>query len=102
MSSQDITPSTVAYIASLANLSVTAQEQQNFATAFSQTLDEIEKLNDLDTKNVEPTHSVTGLKNVWREDEIDLSRQLTQEQALGQAKHKVHGFVVVDRVWNEE
>lgn len=102
MSSQDITPSTVAYIASLANLSVSAQEQQQFATAFSQTLEEISKLSDLDTSKVEPTHSVTGLKNVWRDDQIDQDRVLTQDQALSQASHKVRGFVVVPRVWNEE
>lgn len=102
MSKQAITPSTVAYIADLANLSVNAEEQQRFAQAFTETLEEIEKLNDLDTSDIPPTHNVTGLKNVWREDIVDSTRQLTREQALGQARHTVHGYIVVDRVWNEE
>lgn len=96
-----ITPATVAHIALLANLEVTTQEQSELAQAFSATLDEIAKLGELDTSLVEPTHHVTGLANVWREDVVDADRILPQEAVLEQAPHSFNGFVVVDRVLEE-
>lgn len=93
-----ISPATVAHIALLANLDVSAQEQQSFAQAFSATLDEIAKLGELDTNSVEPTHHVTGLENVWRDDVVDQSRLISQDTALAQAQHRLRGYVVVDRI----
>lgn len=100
--SQDVSPQTVAHIAQLANLPLSEQEESSFAQAFTDTLSEIEKLTTLDTKNVEPTHHVTGLTNVWREDVVLTERVLSQEQAIGQAPHTLRGYVVVDRVLVEE
>lgn len=93
-----ISPATVAHVAQLANLEVSAQEQQQLAESFSATLDEIAKLGELDTKSVEPTHHVTGLENVWREDVVDSERLIPQDRALAQAAHSLRGYVVVDRV----
>ncbi len=96
--SSDITPAVVAHIALLANLDVSAQEQQEFAQAFSATLDEVAKLSTIDTTNLEPTNHVTGLTNVWREDIVDSERLISQEKILSQAIHSLRGYVVVDRV----
>jgi len=97
-----VSPQDVAHVATLANLSVTDQEQQQFAQAFTATLEEIDNLQDLDTSAVEPTHQVTGLTNVWRADEVDQSRLLSQTEALAQVEHSLRGYVVVDRIIEEE
>jgi aspartyl-tRNA(Asn)/glutamyl-tRNA(Gln) amidotransferase subunit C len=99
--SNNISAAVVAHIALLANLEVSSPEQQAFAQAFSETLEEVAKLNTVDTKDVEPTNHVTGLKNIWRADEVDTERLITQSDALSQAAHSHRGFVVVDRVLEE-
>lgn len=55
-------------IASLARLNLTAEEETRHAETISAVLDYMEILNQLKTKNVEPTFQVTGLKNIYRED----------------------------------
>ena len=54
----------------------------------------VSKLKQVDTKNVVPTSQVTGLINVLREDVIDSTRTLTQEEALSNAKKQLNGFFV--------
>lgn len=101
-SSHHITPQTVAHVAQLANLPLSNQEQAAFTQAFDSTLTEINRLLELDVSTVAPTHHTTGLQNVWREDVVQTERVLTQEQALSQAAHTWNGYVVVDRVLEEE
>jgi aspartyl-tRNA(Asn)/glutamyl-tRNA(Gln) amidotransferase subunit C len=97
-----VTPSDVAHVADLANLPVNDSEKTEFAQAFSATLAEIERLQEIDTSKVEPTHQVNGLVNVWRRDEVDESRILDQSQVLDQAKNSWQGQVVVDRIIDEQ
>ena len=97
-----VSPRDVAHVANLAHVSVTPEEQQQFAQAFTATLEEIDRLQELDTTGVEPTHQVTGLTNVWRADEVDQSRLLSQAEALSQAEHSFKGMVLVDRIIEEE
>lgn len=97
-----VSPQDVAHVAVLANLSVTPAEQEQFATAFSATVEEISHLHEINTTGIEPTHQITGLTNVWRADKIDHSRLLSQAEALNQAPHHLNGFVVVDRIIEEQ
>ncbi|MCD8484706.1 Asp-tRNA(Asn)/Glu-tRNA(Gln) amidotransferase subunit GatC [Candidatus Woesebacteria bacterium] len=97
-SAVQVTPATVAHIGQLANLEISNQEQQQFAQAFTETLAEVQKIFAVDVSEVEPTHHVTGLVNVWREDVVDENQVLSQEQALSGAKHTFGKMIVVDRV----
>ena len=58
----------VEYIARLARLSVSEEEKGLFGPQLNNILSYMEKLNELDTKNVEPTSHVLSLSNVMRED----------------------------------
>lgn len=77
----------VSRVAKLANLPLTDVEKKKFATQLSSILEYIEKLSEVDTKNIQPTSQVTGLENVTREDAASTS--LSQEEALANtsAKH---------------
>lgn len=90
--------SLVHHISVLANIPVTKDEEEKLAAGFSTTLAVVDKLMDVDTKNIEPTHQVTGLENVWREDKIDPSQTFSQEEALANAKNKHIGYFVVPQV----
>lgn len=97
-----ISPSTVQHIAQLANIPITAEEEQTFAVAFSETLDVVSHMSQLDTKNVEPTHQVTGLENVLREDKVDETRMFSQKEALANAPQKHDGYFVVPQIIDQD
>lgn len=65
-----LTDDQIRHIAKLARLQISDEEVTKFAKELSSILDYIGILNELDTENVEPTAQVTGLSNVFREDEV--------------------------------
>lgn len=60
----------VEHIAELSRLKLSSAEKEKFAEQLSQILEYVGQLNEVDTKNVEPTAQVTGLVNVMEEDKI--------------------------------
>lgn len=82
-------------IAHLSNLTLESQEAATLKSQFTQTLKVVDQLNHLDTSKVEATPQVTGLTNRFREDVIDLSRCLSQKQALKNAANTHQGYFVV-------
>ena len=56
----------------------------------------IEQLGKLDTAGVEPTYQVTGLENVWREDEVRPG--IPAEKLLEMAPEKQNNQVKVPQV----
>lgn len=98
MHTVSVTPDEVKKIAKLASLKLQDDEVNLFAGQFTQTIEVVNHLNDIDTKNVDATYQVNGLTNVTRPDEVDLNRVLPQETALREAKKTHNGFFVVDRL----
>jgi len=96
-----LTPDQVHKIARLANLILTSEEVEKFAPQLSAILEFVSKLQKIPTKDVIPTSQVNGLENVYREDEIDKSRMLTQEDALANAPATHNGFFKVKAVFGE-
>ena len=98
MKDATFTTSDVQKIATLANIPVTDEEAKDLADGFTKTLKVVDTLSEVDVTGVMPTNQVTGLENVFREDEIDKSRMFTQEEALKNGKRTHKGFFVVDQV----
>ena len=90
----------ISHIAKLANLPLSDEEMKTFEAQLAETLNYIEQLNEVDTKNVAPTSQVTGLENVLAEDVAQES--LTQEQALANAKTKHNGLFKVKGIFSDE
>ena len=86
------------HVAKLANIPITETEAEELASAFSETLIVVDELQKLAVDNTEPTHQVTGLTNVTRDDVIDKEKMFTQEQALANASKTYQGFFVVPRI----
>ena len=89
-------------IAKLANIPITTREESPLAEGFNTTMKVVDTLFSVDVKGVIPTSQVTGLENVFREDEIDGQRQLTQDQALANAPRKHNGYFVVDQILEDD
>lgn len=90
----------VKHVAKLANLPLTDQEIKQFEPQLEETLSYIDQLNEVDTKNVEPTSNLTGLKNIVDEDIAKPS--LSQEQALSNTRAKQNGFIKVKGILDNE
>ena len=90
----------VKHVAQLANLTLSDAELKKFEKQLDETLAYISNLNEIDTKNVEPTNQVTGLENVTREDVAKPS--LSQEEALSNTKSKHNGMFEVDAILSED
>lgn len=89
----------VKHVAKLANLPLSEGEEKKFENQLSETLKYIEGLNEVDTKNVNPTDHVTGQENVFRTDTT--SPSLSQDEALANTKNKHNGMFKVKAVLNE-
>ncbi|HZZ98452.1 MAG TPA: Asp-tRNA(Asn)/Glu-tRNA(Gln) amidotransferase subunit GatC [Candidatus Saccharimonadia bacterium] len=100
-SSLVITTALVRHMALLANIPISADEEKKLADGFTATMKVVNQLNELNVTGVEPTHQVTGLTNVLREDVVDEDQMFTQEQALMNAKQTHNGFIVVDQILDQ-
>ena len=88
----------VEHIAKLAKIPVSEGEKKSLADGFNKTLTVIDELFKVDVIGVEPTHQVTGLENVLRDDVVDEKKMFSQEQALSNTKNKHNGYFVVDQI----
>jgi aspartyl/glutamyl-tRNA(Asn/Gln) amidotransferase C subunit len=96
------TPDDVKKIAGLANIPIEETEKNKLAEGFNTTIKVVDTLFSVDIKGVAPTSQVTGMTNVFREDETDAQRMFTQDQALHNAPRKHNGYFVVDQVLEDD
>jgi len=86
----------IEHLARLARLSVSDAEKMLFAKQIDNILHYMDKLNELDTGNIEPTSHVISLSNVVREDLREDS--LDREDALMNAPDKTDKFFRVPKI----
>ena len=86
----------VKYVAHLARLALSPEEEQKIGAQLNHILTYIEKLNELDVSNVEPTAHAVPLVNVTRPDETRPS--LSQDEALRNAPVRANGLFVVPKI----
>ncbi|MGZ3866049.1 MAG: Asp-tRNA(Asn)/Glu-tRNA(Gln) amidotransferase subunit GatC [Bacteroidia bacterium] len=87
---------TVDEIAHLARLEFDANAKNEIANDMNRMLAFVEKLNELDTKGVEPLIYMTDESNVLREDEV--KQTITQKEALQNAPKKDSDYFKVSKV----
>jgi len=91
-----ITKEEIEHIALLARLSLSEEEKDLFGTQLSSILDYMEKLNELDTMDIELTSHVLSLSNVMRDDIPALS--IPREDALMNAPAHTEKFYRVPKI----
>jgi len=97
-----LTTKQIKHVAHLANIPVSDNEAENLVDSFVETLDVIANLQSVNTITTEPTHQVTGLENVLREDTVDENHMLSQAQALANAPQTHNGYIVVPRIIDQD
>ena len=86
----------VKYVAHLARLALTPEEEKQLGAQLGNILGYIEKLRELDVANVEPTAHAVPMVNVTRADEIRPS--LPHDDALRNAPKQSGGLFIVPKV----
>ena len=86
----------VKYVAHLARLSLTPDEEQRFGAQLGNVLGYIEKLKEVDVTGVEPTAHAFPLVNVTRPGEVRPS--ISNEDALRNAPAKANGLFIVPKI----
>ena len=86
----------IEHIAGLARLSLSDEEKGLFGSQLSSILEYMEKLNSIDTKDIEPTSHVLSLCNVMRGDTPKDS--LPREEALMNAPEHTEKFYRVPKI----
>ncbi len=86
----------VRHIAKLAKLKLKEDEERKFRNELSQILEYMDKLNELDTVNIEPLSHPVPVENVFREDELKPS--IPREEALKNAPDTNGEFFKVPKV----
>lgn len=98
--SKKLTASDIKHIAKLANLTLTETEIVKFKSQLSDVLNYFEILKKVNTDNIEETHQVTGLTNIYKNDEVGDS--FSQKQALSNADKTFDSYFVVPAVINKK
>lgn len=78
-----INDETIEYVGILAKLELSPEEKEQAKKDMNSMLDYIDKLNELDTANVEPMSHVFSIHNVFREDQVENGDK--REQILANA-----------------
>lgn len=87
-------------IADLARLQFTEEELESYRDHLNEVLTYVDKLNELDTTNVEPTYYTQSSDEKLRKDEIKAS--LSIEEVMKNAPLHGHGFFRVPKVIQED
>ena len=91
-----ITRREVEHVARLARLALSEEEKELMTRQLDRILGYVDKLNELDTSQVEPTSHVIPMENVLREDAVRPS--LSQDDALANAPDREPPFFRVPRI----
>lgn len=90
----------VKHIAKLAALNLDKSEEKKYEEQLESILGYVNKLQEVNTKNVRETSQTTGLKNVSKKDVP--SSSLSQNDSLNQAKRKQNEFFLVKGILDNE
>ena len=92
----EITDALFEKLANLAKLKFDETEKLQIKNDLQNMIGFIEKMNDLDTSNVEPLLHMTNNLNMWREDLVTGS--ITNAEAMQNATNKNAPFFIVPKV----
>lgn len=93
-----ISDETIEYVGILAKLELSEEEKEQAKKDMGKMLDYIDKLNELDTMDVEPMSHVFSVDNVFREDVVTNGDD--REQMIANAPQKKDGTYMVPKTFD--
>jgi aspartyl-tRNA(Asn)/glutamyl-tRNA(Gln) amidotransferase subunit C len=93
----ELTRDDILKLATLARLNLTDEEVESYRTELSAILDYVRQIDEVDSKDLEPTIQVTGLKNVMRADEV-VDYRVTADELLKRVPRTQGRYIKVNRI----
>ena len=93
----EINCETIKHLADLSDFALSDKETSSLTADLENIIKYISQLDELDTKDVEPTYQVFEMENVWRKDEI-LPQEASREDLLALTKEARDNQIKVPRV----
>lgn len=87
----------ILHLASLSNLSLSDDEVKSLGKDLQDIIKYISQLDELDTKDVEPTYQVFEMENVWRDDEV-VDQGVSREKLLALSEKSRDNQIEVPKV----
>jgi aspartyl-tRNA(Asn)/glutamyl-tRNA(Gln) amidotransferase subunit C len=84
-------------LAKLSGLELSEKELPEFKEYLETVLEYVDKLQALDLSDYEPTYQVTGLTNVFREDEVE-EPKISRDELVKNIKTFKDGYIEVPRI----
>lgn len=88
----------VKHIAKLSRLELAPDEEKKYSEQLSSVLDYVEQLNEVGTEGVAPMANITGMSNVFRDDEIEPSG-ISHDDIAKNAPEFKDGYYIVPGVF---
>lgn len=84
-------------LATLSGLDLSDEEVESLSVDIQQIIEYVNKLDELDVSDVEPTYQVTDIVNAGREDIVD-EGEASSQQLLDLSGHEYEGQIKVPKV----
>jgi aspartyl-tRNA(Asn)/glutamyl-tRNA(Gln) amidotransferase subunit C len=97
MGNMEIKREDILHLASLSNLSLTDEEVKSLGKDLQDIIKYISQLDELDTKDVEPTYQVFEMENIWRDDEV-VEQGVSREELLALSEKSRDNQIEVPKV----
>lgn len=91
-----VTKKDVEYVATLARLSFTENEKENLIQDLNKILTYVDKLNELNTDEVDVIVNPYYIENIYREDDVEAS--MSVESVLENAPKVLESYIVVPKM----
>ncbi len=92
-----LTNDEIEYVATLARIEIEDDKTESTTADISAILGFVDSLQAINTDSIEPISQVTGLSDVWREDEV-VDCKISRDDLLSNAPKSQDGYVVVKKV----
>jgi aspartyl-tRNA(Asn)/glutamyl-tRNA(Gln) amidotransferase subunit C len=83
-------------IAKLAKIEISSEEKDDFLKQVNEIIEYVDKINELDTSNVDPTIHLFELKNVVREEKVEKSIEPNELKKI--VPDYKDGYIVVPKI----
>jgi aspartyl-tRNA(Asn)/glutamyl-tRNA(Gln) amidotransferase subunit C len=83
-------------ISKLAMVEISPEEKDDFLKKINEIIEYIDKINDIDTSNIEPTIHIFETKNIFRKDEVQQS--IDSDELKKIVPDYKDGYIVVPKI----
>lgn len=88
----------IEHLAKLSRLEIKSDDEKSFTASLNDILKYVDQLKQVDVEGVLATTQIAGLKNNWREDEIEPIDEITRDEIKANIPEMEDDYIKVKRI----